>query len=217
MRPREAAVDRGPGVGLGQVAVRRQVRQQLGQGRAQPFAGRPIQHRPALPQQLHRFRTVYTWWATHGAGGSGLPRGRSVRAAGIALRAWSRCQLVTAHTWDPRQIHRMTGLPSMSAALRNAVRILLPGLAPLAEGRVPKGRPDADQRSEADHRDLSACPSGCSDGGDGCSVGHPLTPPEVRPAMNHRWKATKMVSTGTKATMMKAENSPQKFPNPVVM
>jgi hypothetical protein len=147
MRPREAAVDRGPGVGLGQVAVRRQVRQQLGQGRAQPFAGRPIQHRPALPQQLHRFRTVYTWWATHGAGGSGLPRGRSVRAAGIALRAWSRCQLVTAHTWDPRQIHRMTGLPSMSAALRNAVRILLPGLAPLAEGRVPKGRADADQRS----------------------------------------------------------------------
>jgi len=44
----------------------------------------------------------------------------------------------------------MTGLPSMSAALRNAVRILLPGLAPLAEGRVPKGRADADQRSEAD-------------------------------------------------------------------
>jgi hypothetical protein len=94
-------VDRGPGVGLGQVAVRRQVRQQLEQGRAQPFAGRPIQHRPALPQQLHRFRTVYTWWATYGAGGSGLPRGRSVRAARIALRAWSRCQLVTAHTWGP--------------------------------------------------------------------------------------------------------------------
>jgi hypothetical protein len=141
MRPREAAVDRGPGVGLGQVAVRRQVSQQLGQGRAQPFAGRPIQHRPALPQQLHRFRTVYTWWATHGAGGSGLPRGRSVRAAGIALRAWSRCQLVTAHTWDPRQIHRMTGLPSKSAALRNAVRILLPGLAPLAEGRGPREEP----------------------------------------------------------------------------
>lgn len=40
----------------------------------------------------------------------------------------------------------MTGLTSMSAALRNAVRFLLPGLAPLAEGtpRPSSARVDLD-------------------------------------------------------------------------
>jgi hypothetical protein len=35
----------------------------------------------------------------------------------------------------------MTGLPSMSAALQDAVRILLPGLAPLAEAVCPREEP----------------------------------------------------------------------------
>ncbi len=79
-----------------QVAVRRQVPQQLGQGRAQPFAGRPIQHRPALQQQLHRFRTVYTWWATH------APEVVACRGAGRSGRHGSPCGHGPGASWSPR-------------------------------------------------------------------------------------------------------------------
>ena len=46
---------------------------------------------------------------------------------------------------------------------------------------------------------------------------HPLTPPEVNPAMNQRWNAVNTASTGINATITNAEKRPQKLPNPVVM
>src|SRR6266545_2865720 len=55
---------------------------------------------------------------------------------------------------------------------------------------------------EGPYMAASGPPCGADDG-DTCRVCHPFTPPEVRPAMNQRWKAAKMASTGMKATTMK--------------